>query len=223
MPAPPLIAWVDSVGAALLVAGESFTLGGPPRGGEAADLPLVAPLRAVHARVFRSGEGWAVEGVGGPLDGATGATEAPADRFSLGERGSSGETGGVRVAVAAPNALSPAAVVTVTSGHQPVPGWDVARLEAAVIAAGPVIFGAGPDCHVRVRAAAGRVLLRATADGWSVRGAGEGVPEEPRDRPGEGSAEPAGGSAALGWRPVAAGAALTGSGVSLRLAAVPGP
>ena len=146
-----------------------------------------------------------MKSVGGPLGGDEKVAEAPADRFSL------GETGGVRVAAAVPNALSPAATLTIPSGHQPIADWGVARLEAAVIAAGPVIFGPGPDSHVRVRAAAGTLLFRPGPDGWQVRGA-DGGPG------GDG-----GGSAALGWRAVAAGESLADGGVSLRLAAVPGP
>ena len=170
-PAGPLIAWVDAVGAVLLVPGESLTIGGPPRSGpsgsRSATLPLVAPLRTVHAEVLRRGEGWAVR----PVDGAVTADgvevnpggEAPAASFTLG--------GAVRCEVAAPNALSPSAVLTVTSGHHPPPSFGAARLERAVVAAGPVVVGPGDDAHVRVREAKGRLLVRCTASGWQWRAA----------------------------------------------------
>lgn len=204
MPAPPLLAWVDAVGCVLLAPGDSLTIGGPAQRGERADLSLVAPLRTVHAEIRRAGEGWTVAGVGGPLADNADERESPADRFSL------GPGGGVRCEVKTPNALSPGAVVTVPSGHPPAPGFGTARLEAAVIAAGPVIFGPTADCHVRVREARDKLLLRCGPDGWAVRGAATvgGRPDP---------------AAALGWRPVAAGDALAGGGVSLRLAAVAGP
>ena len=213
MPAPPLLAWVDAVGCVLLAPGGRLTVGGPPRRGGRADLALVAPLRAVHAEVVRAGEGWAVQAVGGPLTDEDDATEAPADRCALGPGGA------VRVAVTTPNALSPAAVVTVPSGHPPAPGLGAARLEAAVIAAGPVLIGPGADCHVRVRAARDRVILRCGADGWAARGLSS-LNGEPVGGTGDGHG---GGAAALDWRPVAAGDSLAGGGVSLRLAAVPDP
>ena len=211
--APPLLAWVDSAGCVLLVPGDRLTVGGPPRRGGSAVLPLVAPLRAVHAEVRRAGEGWAVAGVGGPLtdegdaDGDD-ADERSADRFSL------GPDGAVRCAVRAPNALSPAAVLTVGSGHPPAPGLGAARLEAAVIAAGPVLIGPTADCHVRVRGAGGRVILRCGADGWAARGLSSVNGSPTAGHPG--------GPAALDWRPVAAGDALAGGGVTLRLAAAAG-
>ena len=208
MSAPPLLAWVDAVGCVLLVSGDRLTVGGPPRRGGRADLPLVAPLRAVHAEIVRAGEGWLVRTVGGPLtDEDDGETERPAGAFALGPGGA------MRVAVNAPNALSPAAVVTVPSGHPPAPALGAARLEAAVIAAGPVIFGPGADAHVRVRGAREKLLLRCGADGWAARGLSS-LNGKPAD-------EHAGGAAALAWVPVAAGDALAGGGVSLRLAAVP--
>ncbi|WP_171189774.1 hypothetical protein, partial [Alienimonas chondri] len=61
MLAEPLIAWVDALGAVLLWPGERLTLGGPPKHAQQADLPLIAPLRPVHAAVVRVGEGWAIE------------------------------------------------------------------------------------------------------------------------------------------------------------------
>ena len=195
MPAPPLIAWVDAVGAVLLRPGERLTLGGPPKGGEAADLPLVAPLKPVHAAVVRAGEGWAIEDADGSV-----APLAAEGAFAL------GPDGVVRGTVRAPHPLSASAVVTVT-GHRPAPGWGPVRLEHVVIAAGPVLIGPGAECHVRVRGAAAPLLFRATDAGWQVRGA-----EDPDGR--------AGGSAALGWRAVAAGDAAAGGGVSLRLEAL---
>ena len=206
---PPLLAWVDAVGCVLVVAGDRLTIGGPPRRGGRADLPLVAPLRAEHVAVSRAGEGWAVRALGGGLTDDPAETDAPASSFAL------GPDGAVRVRVAVPNALSPAAVVTVPSGHRPAPGLGAARLEAAVIAAGPVVFGPTADCHVRVREARGKVLLRPSAGGWAVR---EFAP------PGGAGTGPARGgpAAALEWRTVAAGDAVGLAGVSLRLAA-PGP
>ena len=205
MPAEPLIAWVDALGAVLLRPGERLTLGGPPGGKEQADLPLVAPLRPVCAALVRAGEGWAVQTLGGDRDGELTAL-GPGGAFALGEDGT------VRGSVTVPNALSAAAVVRIASVHRPAPGWGPVRLEHAVIAAGPVVFGAGTDCHVRVRGAGGTLLFRAGPNGWTVRGA---------EAPGE--ATPAGGAAALEWRPVAAGDSLAGGGVSLRLEALPAP
>ena len=192
MSAEPLIAWVDAVGAVLLWPGDRLTLGGPPRRDEAADLPLVAPLSPVHAAVVRAGEGWAVD--------RDGELTPPADdgTFTL------GGDGAVRCRLTVPNPLSPAAVLSIQSDHRPVPGWGPVRLEAAVIAAGPVLIGPNRVCHVRVRGAHEPLLFRATPDGWAVRGAA-----------------PAGGSAALGWQPAAAGHELAGGGVSLRLEALP--
>ena len=206
---PPLLAWVDAAGCVLLVPGGRLTVGGPPRGGVRAGLPLTAPLRAVHAELRRAGEGWVVESIGGPLADDPGETAAPAGRFAL------GTDGAVRCELSTPNALSPAAVVTVSSGHRPAPGFGAARIEAAVIAAGPVVFGPGDDAHVRVRDARGKLLLRCGPGGWSVRTVGA-----PADAAGR-SGGHAGGSAALDWRPVAAGDAVAGGGVSLRLTAVP--
>ena len=207
MSAPPLLAWVDAVGCVLLAPGDRLTVGGPPRRGGRADLPLVAPLRAVHVEILRAGEGWAVTGVGGSLGEDPGETEAPAGSVTLGPGNA------VKLAVTTPNALSPAAVVTVPSGHPPAPALGVARLEAAVIAAGPVIVGPGADAHVRVRGARDKLLLRCGADGWAARGLSSVN--------GKSTDEHAGGAAALAWAPVAAGDALAGGGVSLRLAAVP--
>ena len=200
MPAPPLIAWVDAVGAVLLWPGDRLTLGGPPRRDERADLPLIAPLAPVAAAAVRAGEGWAVEEDGG-------LTALSADgRFAV------GRDGAVRGTLSVPNALSPSAVLTLDPAHRPAPGWGPVRLEHAVIAAGPALIGPGADCHVRVRGATGTLLFRPGPDGWTVRGA------EPRD-----GGAPPGGAAALEWRPAAAGDALAGGGVSLRLEALPAP
>ncbi|MFH5805662.1 hypothetical protein [Alienimonas sp. DA493] len=208
MPAPSLIAWVDALGAVLLRPGDRLTLGGPPRrsgdgGDESADLPLAAPLSPVQAAVVRAGEGWALE--------ERGALTALNDggAFTL------GRDGAVRGTATAPHPLSAAAVVRIDSAHRPAPGWGPVRLEHAVIAAGPVIVGGGTDCHVRVRGATGQLLFRPGPDGWQVRGA------EPTSGSEPGAAAPAGGSAALEWRPAAAGDVLTGGGVSLRLEALP--
>ena len=202
MPATPLIAWVDAVGAVLLQPGERLTLGGPPRSSQQgpdgrADLPLIAPLPPVAGAVVRVGEGWAIEEEGE-------LTALPADgSFTLG--------GAVRGVAGVPNPLSASAAVTLGAAHRPAPGWGPVRLERAVIAAGPVLVGPGTECHVRVRGATGALLFRAGPDGWSVRGADPG--------PGEADAPP-GPSAALGWRVVAAGDSLSGGGVSLRLEAL---
>ena len=195
------------MGCVLLAPGDRLTVGGPPRRGGRADLPLVAPLRAVHVEILR-GRG----GVGG--DGRR-RIVGGGPRRDGSARGSVtlGPGNAVKLAVTTPNALSPAAVVTVPSGHPPAPALGVARLEAAVIAAGPVIVGPGADAHVRVRGARDKLLLRCGADGWAARGLSSVN--------GKSTDEHAGGAAALAWAPVAAGDALAGGGVSLRLAAVP--
>ncbi|QDT15197.1 hypothetical protein [Alienimonas californiensis] len=209
MPAPPLIAWVDALGAVLLRPGDRLTLGGPPRrsgdgGEERADLALAAPLAPVQAAVVRAGEGWALE-----ENGALTALKA-GGAFTL------GRDGAVRGTVTTPNPLSAAAAVRIDSSHRPAPGRGPVRLEHAVIAAGPVIVGGGTDCHVRVRGATGQLLFRAGPNGWQVRGAEPPSVAEPGE-----TAAPAGGAAALEWRPAAAGDVLTGGGVSLRLEALP--
>ena len=220
-----LIVWVDGVGAVLVVAGDRLTVGGPPRRGAAADLPLTAPLRPVHAQVVRRGEGYAVEAGGGPVrvgsgevlgpDGEASAPLGDDAAFTLLEAGA-GDRGagdrGVRCEWRRANPLSPTGVLTLPDGCRPPPGWGPVRIEAAALAAGPVIFGPGTDAHVRVRDAAAPLLLRwREADGgggWEVR-SGESLSVSP-------AAAPPGPPAALGWRPVAVGDAAAAGGVALR-------
>ncbi|MEM9702428.1 MAG: hypothetical protein AAF907_08295 [Planctomycetota bacterium] len=215
MSAEPLIAWVDAVGAVLLQPGERLTLGGPPKHGVSADLPLIAPLKPIHAAIVRVGEGWAVRSPAeqGAEEGELTALEADGG-FSI------GEDGGVTGTVTTPNPLSASAAVTLRSAHRPAPGWGPVRLEQAIIAAGPVLIGPGTDCHIRVRGAAGTLLLRPPTAGsadetWSVRGA-----EPPTSSEDD---APAGRSATLGWRTAAPGDALTGGGISLRLESLASP
>ena len=163
--------WVDGVGGYLVCTGNRVTFGQAAAGGGPVDVPLFAEVSRVHAEVSRDGEGYLVEAgrsAAGP--GATAAPRAvrvndaeaaravlaPGDRLTLGPT--------CQFVFTRPVGASGTACLKLTSGHR-----LTQLVEGVLLMANELILGPGPDAHVVIPGATGRVLLYRSRDGLGVR------------------------------------------------------
>lgn len=173
--------WVDGVGGYLVCTGNRVTFGQAAAGGGPVDVPLFAEVSRVHAEVSRDGEGYLIEagragGGAGAVPRAVRVNDAEAARAVLapGDRVTLGPT--CQFVFSRPVGVSGTACLKLTSGHRLTP-----LVEGVVLMANELILGPGPDAHVVVPGAPGRVLLYRSREGLGVR-----VPDGPfkvNDRP----------------------------------------
>ncbi|MBX9579564.1 MAG: hypothetical protein K2X87_04580, partial [Gemmataceae bacterium] len=163
--------WVDGVGGYLVCTGNRVTFGQAVVGGGPVDVPLFAEVSRVHAEVTRDGEGYLIEaGRSAVAAGATAspravrvndaeavrAVLAPGDRVTLGPT--------CQFVFGRPVGVSGTACLRLTSGHRLTP-----LVEGVLLMANELILGPGPDAHVVVPDAPGRVLVYRSRDGLGVR------------------------------------------------------
>ena len=163
--------WVDGVGGYLVCTGSRVTFGQAAAGGGPVDVPLFAEVSRVHAEVSRDGEGYVIE-AGRASAGPT-ATAAPrAVRVNDAEAARAVLAPGDRVTLgptcqftfSRPVGVSGTACLKLTSGHRLTP-----LVEGVLLMANELILGPGPDAHVVIPDAPGRVLLYRSRDGLGVR------------------------------------------------------
>jgi hypothetical protein len=149
--------WVDGVGAFQLFTSESFTLGGPTRDKDPADLVLLANLSRRHATFLRSEEGYVLEAHGAckvadrPVEGRTHLNSNY--RLELGS--------GVRVQFRIPSVLSATAVIDFISDHRPNRSID-----GVILMDETCLLGPSTDNHVVCPDWTQTVLLYRKADGF---------------------------------------------------------
>lgn len=140
--------WIDGVGAFLLCAGERVTIGGPPRGEDDADVPLLADLARRHATFARTAGGdWLLEGKAiVQIDGQTiGRQAALRDGAQIAlSRPAAQPRSAVRLRFRLPSALSATARLDFESDHRPARSVD-----AVILMDQNCLLGPGGDCHVR--------------------------------------------------------------------------
>ena len=173
-----LVAWVDGVGAFLLLTMPRVTIGGASG---RADVRLSASLPAEHAVIDRSGEGYVLAahapvlvaprqtssagGAGRVVDGRTDLSNG--DELVLFRETYSGDLPGVRLRFSQPNALTATALLSVLGDRRTEP-----RFDGIVLLAEVCVFGAGTDAHIRCRTAEEAVLLFRRNGGIWVRSNG---------------------------------------------------
>ncbi|MEX0701009.1 MAG: FHA domain-containing protein [Planctomycetales bacterium] len=140
--------WIDGVGAFLVCGGDQVTIGGPPRGDDDADVPLLADLARRHATFIRtSGGAWLLEGdatvrLDGKLIDRRAALRDGSEIALL--RAGAPSRWAVRLRFRVPSALSATARLEFESDHRPATSVD-----AVVLMDQNCLLGPGPDCHVR--------------------------------------------------------------------------
>ena len=159
--------WVDGVGGYLVCTGNRVTFGQAAAGGGPVDVPLFAEVSRVHAEVSRDGEGYLIEAGragGGTAPRAVRVNDAEAPRAVLapGDRVTLGPT--CQFVFSRPVGVSGTACLKLTSGHRLTP-----LVEGVLLMANELILGPGPDAHIVVPNAPGRVLLFRSRDGLGVR------------------------------------------------------
>lgn len=133
--------WVDAVGGYLVCTGDEVTLGQPVPG-RAIDVPILADLSSVHARIRRGGEGYLLEAVrdtqldGRPVTGTVPLVDG--QTIELGR--------GVLLRFVQPHALSSSARLEFVSRHRTQPSAD-----AVLLMAESLVLGAKTNSHVVCR------------------------------------------------------------------------
>lgn len=133
-----LLLWVDAVGGYLVCLDDTITLGQPVPGSEV-DVPLLADLSRLQARIRRDGEGYLLDPVRTTRLAGQLITElAPLADGALIELGSS-----VKLRFRQPHALSATARLELASRHRTQPSAD-----GVVLMAESCVLGPGQGCHI---------------------------------------------------------------------------
>jgi tetratricopeptide (TPR) repeat protein len=123
--------WVDEVGAYLVCMGDEIVLGQPGPGSRV-DVPLMADLSRVHAKIRRAGEGYLLDPIrGARLDGKLLTELAPLTDGSVIELGT------VRLKFRTPHPLSTTARLEIVSRHRTQPSASAVILMGDVCLLGP--------------------------------------------------------------------------------------
>jgi hypothetical protein len=140
-PSPRFLLWVDGVGGYLVCQGDVVSLGQPVQGSYV-DVPVLADISRLHAKIRRDGESYVIE------PGRTTHVDGRAvDHATLLVDGSLIELGdGVKMRFRIPNPLSRTARLEFISHHRTLP-----RTDCVLLMAESCILGPGSTSHIVCR------------------------------------------------------------------------
>ena len=175
---PRFFLWVDGVGGFLVCLGSQVTIG-QAMPDATVDIPLLADVSRVHARLTRESEGYLLEAVRPMLVNGQAFTKGPLhsnDRITLGST--------CQMQFRQPVPVSASARLDLVSGHRLALSVDAVLLMAETLVLGP-----GEQSHVQIPDLDKPIVLFRQKEGLGVRYAGafkvDGVPVQDRGSLGE--------------------------------------